>query len=50
MPRKGEYLDLTGQRFGRLVAIEFSGQAGRRKRNGFVNAIAETKSLWTLAT
>lgn len=31
MPRKGEYLDLTGQRFGRLVAVEFSGQVGRRK-------------------
>lgn len=30
MPKKGEYIDLTGQKFGKLTAIRYAGQAGRR--------------------
>lgn len=31
MPKKGYYEDLSGKRFGRIVAIEYAGQKGRRR-------------------
>ena len=31
MPKKGYYEDLSGRRFGRMVAIEYAGQKGRRR-------------------